>query len=296
MPTQAYFSERATRLPRVVLVSGLLLTIILGLFLNNVLTRAQRVEEQVAQRTAELRKTAEALRRSNESLEEFAFIASHDLQEPLRKVRGFGEMLESETNGQLSDEQRGHIHRMRNAADRMQALITGLLEYSRVTTQSQPPQPVNLTEVARQVREDLELRIRQSGANVEIDDMPTIEADPIQMRQLFQNLISNALKFHRSGVSPHVQVRAQRLATDRCRIEVEDDGVGFDPNEIERIFKPFQRLHGRGAYDGTGMGLALCKKIAECHGGSITAQSSPGEGSTFIVTLPCSQNARTSYG
>lgn len=294
--TDVFVQERLTWGPSIVLVGGLAVTVLLGFYLNDVLTRTQRVEEEVAQRTRELLDTAEALRRSNELLEEFAYIASHDLQEPLRKVRSFSDMLIEEAGSNLTDPQRDYIHRMGKAAGRMQALIRGLLAYSRITTQHQPLERVDLSEIAQQVKEDLEVCIRETAGRVEIGELPIIDADPVQMRQLFQNLISNALKFHRPNVPPSVQLRAQLLPSDRCRIEVEDNGIGFGRHEVDRIFKPFQRLHERDAYDGTGMGLALCKKIVERHGGSITARSSPGEGSTFIVNLPCRHYERSVYG
>lgn len=287
-PTRDYLQEQRTWAPQLVLGGGLVITILLGLYLNNVLTRTGQVEEEVEQRTRELREMTSALRRSNESLEEFAYIASHDLQEPLRKVRGFGEMLAEEAGEALTTEQRDYLQRMQNAAARMQELITGLLTYSRVTTKRQPLQHIDLTHVLHQVVADLELRIQETGGRVEVDSLPEVEADPLQMRQLFQNLISNALKFHREDARPLVRVRGETLRSGRCQIKVEDNGIGFKPEESERIFKPFQRLHGRDTYDGTGMGLPVCKKIVERHGGSITARSKPGEGSTFTVILPCS--------
>lgn len=289
MPSNDFLQAQRTWAPLAVLVGGLGVTVLLGLYLNNVLTRARQVEQEVDQRTAELREMTGALRRSNQSLEEFAYIASHDLQEPLRKVRGFSEMLMADAGDQLAEQHRDYLERMQNAVTRMQDLISGLLAYSRVTTQSQEPQVVDLTQIVHQVVADLELRIRETNGNVTVADLPEIEADPVQMRQLFQNLISNGLKFHRPDVPPRVEVRGEMLRSGRCRIEVTDNGIGLPSDEVDRIFKPYQRLHRRDAYDGTGMGLPVCKKIVERHGGTITARGEPNHGATFTVILPCHQ-------
>ena len=172
-----------------------------------------------------------------------------------------------------------------------------------MTTKAQPFAPVDLAQVAREVVSDLEGRLQQTGGRVEVGDLPTVEADPTQMRQLLQNLIGNALKFHRPGVPPVVQVHGRVLpatadadgqprAPARARSPCEDNGIGFDEKYLDRIFKVFQRLHGRGEYEGTGMGLAICRKIVERHGGTITARSTPGRGATFVVTLPCQPTPR----
>jgi PAS domain S-box-containing protein len=258
------------------------------------ITLSKQAEIALAQKTAELA-------RSNAELEQFAYIASHDLQEPLRKVRAFGDRLEAKYADELDERGRDYLDRMRNAAHRMQRLINALLSYSRVTTRARPHEPVDLNDVLRQVLSALELRIARSNGRVEVGELPTIEADGLQMEQLFQNLLANALKFHREGEPPVVNVTARCFAAQEaagdedfpdgafCRIFVEDDGIGFEEKYIDRIFDPFQRLHGRGQYEGTGMGLAICRKIVERHGGRITAESCPGEGATFIVTLPISQ-------
>ena len=191
---------------------------------------------------------------------------------------------------------------MKNAASRMQDLISGLLTFSRVTTQAQPHTSVDLRDVMQGVLSDLEVRIEQSGGRVDVGDLPVIEADGLQMRQLMQNLISNALKFHKPEEPPVVKVESrfinstngtgdQQLSEAKlCELTVQDNGIGFDEKYADRIFGIFQRLHGRSAYEGTGIGLATCRKIAERHGGSIEAKSAPGEGATFIVTLPVKRN------
>ena len=188
---------------------------------------------------------------------------------------------------------------MQNAAVRMQTLIKDLLTLSRVTTRAQPFVEVNLTQITQEVLSDLEITIQQSNGRVEVGDLPTIKADPLQMRQLLQNLIGNALKFHRPQIPPVVKVYSQMLQSqsdqvsvvyDTCQITVEDNGIGFDQKYVDRIFNIFQRLHGRQEYQGTGVGLAICRKIIDRHHGIITGESQPGEGAKFIVTLPIHYN------
>jgi PAS domain S-box-containing protein len=242
-----------------------------------------------------LRRTAEELARSNAALEEFASVASHDLQEPLRKVMAFGARLEAASREALSERDRDYLDRMQKAAGRMRSLINDLLTYSRVTTKAQPFVRVNLREVAGGVLSDLEVLIEQSGGRVEVGELPTIDADALQMRQLLQNLIGNALKFRRRDEPLLVSVRGELLDGDeqtadaRCRITVQDNGIGFEERYRERIFGVFQRLHGVGAYAGTGMGLAICRKIVERHGGTIAANGTPGQGARFTVVLPIHQ-------
>ena len=176
------------------------------------------------------------------------------------------------------------MERILKANQRMQSLLTALLEYSRLSTKTNPFVEVNLS-LIREVLSDLEIRIAKTGGQVHVGILPVISADPTQMRQLFQNLIGNALKFHKEGEKPLVKIQSS-ANEQMIRISVEDNGIGFDEKHLERIFAPFQRLHGRGEYEGTGMGLAICKKIVERHGGSITAKSTPGAGATFIIELP----------
>ncbi|WP_375769642.1 ATP-binding protein [Archangium gephyra] len=238
----------------------------------------------------EQKKTQLRLEQSNRELESFASVASHDLQEPLRKIQTFSERLRVAYAGVLGPEGRDHLERLNNAAARMRKLIDDLLSYSRISSKAQTFLLVNLTDTARGVLGDLETAIERSGASVTIGELPAIEASPMQMRQLLQNLLSNALKFSRDGVAPVISLQATvHLETRLCELRVEDNGIGFDEKYLDRIFDVFQRLHGRGKYEGTGIGLAICRKIAERHGGSIRAQSTPGQGSTFIVTLPLRQ-------
>ncbi|WP_016951857.1 ATP-binding protein [Anabaena sp. PCC 7108] len=235
--------------------------------------------------------------RSNEELQQFAFIASHDLQEPLRKIRTFGDLLKVTCRDSLSTQGYDYLERMQKAALRMQTLIDDLLTLSRVTTKAKPFVSVNLSEIAQEVLSDLEVRIQQTGGRVEIGYLPIIQADPLQMRQLLQNLIGNALKFHRQNQPPVVRIFSQLLNNDLDDFEhkiryfqiiVEDNGIGLPEAYLDRIFHVFQRLHSLTEYEGTGIGLAICRKITERHHGSIKAQNTPGQGAKFIVTLPIS--------
>jgi len=258
------------------------------------------IEDITDRRRAEamLARQARELARSNSDLKEFATVAAHDLQEPLRKIQFFGEQLKIECVEALGAEGRDYLEGMRNAAKRMQRLIRDLLALARIGTTEQRFVPVDLAAVIRNVVSDLQVQIEQVGARLHVGELPTIEADPIQMRQLLQNLLDNALKFHRPDEAPVVKIHGELLGdregrpsryspdAESCRVIVEDNGVGFDEKYRDRIFAPFQRLGGRNLHEGTGIGLAICRKIVERHGGEIFARSTPGKGSTFIVTLP----------
>jgi PAS domain S-box-containing protein len=232
---------------------------------------------------------AAKLEQSNRDLQEFAYIASHDLQEPLRKVLAFGDRLARKYTDVLDETGQDYLKRMRDASQRMQTLINDLLSFSRVSTRAQPFTEVDLNFLIQDVISDLENQIDRTQGKVESTQLPTIQADPTQMHQLLQNLITNALKFHQDETPPHIQVSAQILGS-RCQICIKDNGIGFDMQYLDRIFKPFQRLHGRQEFEGSGMGLAICRRIVERHGGEITAISTPSEGSTFIVNLPIFQS------
>jgi light-regulated signal transduction histidine kinase (bacteriophytochrome) len=234
----------------------------------------------------ELERYMQELERSNAELQDFAAIASHDLQEPLRKVLAFGDHLREHCGDNLDELGRDFLGRMQNAARRMSVLIEALLQYSRVTTRAQPFQRVDLTQVMFEVLVDMEERIAQTHAKVAIMPLPNVIADPMQMRQLLQNLVANAIKFQRPGTAPHLEIGGRTTDQGWCEISVRDTGIGFDEKYLDRIFRPFQRLHGRSEYEGSGMGLAICRKVVARHGGTITAHSRPGEGSTFVVTLP----------
>jgi len=238
------------------------------------------------QAESEAQRYMKELKESNAELRDFASIASHDLQEPLRKVMVFGEHLREHLGSNLDETGSDYLARMQNAAQRMSGLIEALLEYSRVTTRAQPFEPVDMTQVLFEVAVDLEARIAEQHARLEFEPMPCVMADHLQMRQLLQNLIGNALKFRKPGVTPQVALNCRKKNAHWCDIMVRDNGIGFDEKYLDRIFRPFQRLHGRSEYEGSGMGLAICRKVVARHGGTLTAHSRPGEGSTFVATLP----------
>jgi PAS domain S-box-containing protein len=286
---------------------------------------------------AALQAYTKRLESSNRDLQEFAFVASHDLQEPLRKIEAFSDALLQKAT-KLDERQQDHLERMQKASERMRSMVDGLLQLSRLTTRARPFELVDLSKITAEVVSDLELRIRRTGGTIELGDLPEVEADPVQMRQLFQNLIGNALKFRRPEVQPVVRVWARQRTTDdgrrttddrrrtvdgeapatasgprsavggqvssgqpfvdhyseitnKIEIIVEDNGIGFDEELAGRLFQPFQRLVGRSEYEGSGMGLAICRRIIERHGGEIIARSQKGQGTSFIVTLPIVQKS-----
>lgn len=335
-PQPEMLAKEQSALPQVVLGAGFVMAVLLTFMVADLIARKEaetalrkahmELEQRVRERTAELAQVnkdlrfeilerkwteralarqAQELARSNSELEQFAHVASHDLQEPLRKILAFGDRLKTSCSQELGDQGHDYVERMQVAAARMQTLISDLLMLSRVTTRPQPFVSVDLTKIIRETVSDMEVRLQEVGGKVHLDPLPTIDADPVQMRQLLQNLIENALKFHRNGEPPVVQIHAVLLQDQeeaeeaettkrapnhqRCEIRVEDNGIGFDEKYLDRIFTPFQRLHGRSEYQGTGMGLAICRKIVERHRGQLTARSRPGQGAIFSVTLPVQQ-------
>ena len=255
------------------------------------ITERKRAEDTLSRKAAELA-------RSNAELEQFAYVASHDLQEPLRKIQAFGDRLKTKVDAAGLADGRDYLERMQGAAARMRTLINDLLTFSRVISASQPFVPVDLNVVTKGVLSDLEVGIEQSKARVEVKSLPTIEADPLQLRQLLQNLIGNALKFQPPGGQPVICIDGRILRNplagspdedpyaEQCELSVQDNGIGFDEKYTDKIFAVFQRLHGRTEFEGTGVGLAVCRRITDRHGGTIRAHSKPGEGATFVVTLP----------
>lgn len=236
----------------------------------------------------------EELKRSNKELSSFASTASHDLQEPLRKVIAFSELLKK-SSPDLDEQQKDYVERMQSATRRMQDFIRDLQEFSKVTTlkthiRAQPFEMVDLGRVVADVLSNLEIRIQEKGARIELGELPWIEAHKVQIEQLFLNLIGNALKFHKNdGAAPAVKITSFRNQQGQWEISVADNGIGFDAAHAERIFLPFERLCGRSEYEGNGIGLAICKGIVENHRGTLTVKSAVGEGSTFTVTLPGKQ-------
>jgi two-component system sensor kinase FixL len=263
-------------------------------------TQERQAEEAKRYAEQQLRDYMQQLERSNRELERFASVASHDLQEPLRKIQAFSDRLRDKYQAELAETGRDYLERIRSAAKRMQDLINDLLMFSRISAKEQSYSRVNLTKVAKSVLSDLEVRVEETEAEVTIGDLPTIDADPVHMRQLLQNMIGNALKFTRAEVRPTVEVTAEPASPselgpddpEMVKIHVRDNGIGIEPRHHERIFSIFERLHGRGKYEGTGVGLAVCRKIVEQHRGYIKLASVPGEGTTFTIFLPLRQPER----
>jgi PAS domain S-box-containing protein len=255
------------------------------------------------------------LKRSNGELQDFASVASHDLQEPLRKIAAFGDRLNRKSEG-LDEQGRDYLDRMLKAAARMQVLISDLLTFSRVVSRAKPPEQIDLTAATQAVLGDLEVAATEAGARIEVGRLPTIEADSTQIRQVLQNLIGNALKFRREDIEPVIHItghllkpgQGEELAREdlpepltavdvpTAEIRIADNGIGFEPRLAHKVFQIFQRLHGRDAYAGTGIGLALCRKIAVRHGGTLAVQTTLGEGCTFILRLPVEAHTPPDHG
>jgi PAS domain S-box-containing protein len=246
--------------------------------LQQELTERQRAEER-------LEHYAKELERSNRELQQFAYVASHDLQEPLRMVASYLQLLERRYAGKLDQDADDFIAYAVDGATRMHMLINDLLAYSRVSTRAQPFEPAVCSDILQHALSNLSIAIEEREATITYDDLPTLEGDATQLTQVFQNLIGNAIKFHRVGVPPCIHVSVERQNAD-WRFSISDNGIGIAPEHTERIFLIFQRLHAREEYPGTGIGLAVCKKIVERHGGRIWVTSEPGKGSTFYFTVP----------
>jgi light-regulated signal transduction histidine kinase (bacteriophytochrome) len=241
-------------------------------------TELRRLSRELKQNNAELK-------RSNEDLEHFAYVASHDLQEPLRMVGGYTQLLARRYGDKLDDDAREYIHYAVDGVKRMQTLISDLLTYSRLSSRSKPFSQVDLNHIARLTLSHLEPTISEHQAVIEVDRLPEVFGDPIQLAQVLQNLLSNAIKFHQKDVPPHIHIKGQ-VEGRTAFLSVEDNGIGIDAAYLDKIFVIFQRLHTRDQYPGTGIGLAICKKIIERHGGTIHVTSHPGRGTTFHITLP----------
>jgi light-regulated signal transduction histidine kinase (bacteriophytochrome) len=272
---------------------------------NQVLAR-QKTEEIVVQRTSELARANQALVESNEelkrlnaNLEDFAYAASHDLKEPIRKIHFFSDRLRNQLANQLSKEQNQFFDRLENASKRMGSLVEDLLAYSQATRGLGEAEDVDLNKHVQLVLEDLELEIQQKQAKVQVTHLPTIKGDKRQMQQLFQNLISNALKYSKPGVAPHIRMTTEEVKGSQLTqvlaaqsddeayhlITISDNGIGFQQEDAKRIFNVFTRLHSNVEYRGTGVGLSIAQKVVQNHGGVIWAESHPGEGASFKILL-----------
>ncbi len=238
-----------------------------------------------------LTQNIQSLELSNKDLEQYAYVVSHDLQEPLRKILAFGSRIEASTKGKLDEETSFYLTRMLESASRMRVLIDDLLSYARISKGSTPQEEIDINKILEDVWSDLDLVAKEKGAKLKVKTLPSVSGDPIQMQQLFQNLVHNALKFSKPEVAPIVEVTAQSSEVPGfVEFFVRDNGIGFQQKYADRIMVPFQRLHSRSEYAGTGIGLALCNKIVAKHGGKLRAHSAPGEGSEFKFDLPVALN------
>jgi len=252
------------------------------------ITAQKRLEEEREALLQEIKKVNQKLEEANKELQDFVYIASHDLREPLRKISSFGTLLQDSLKGKLDEDQQENFQFMINGAQRMQDMIDALLTYSRLTTRAKPPEWVDLNKVIEDVKKlELATMLDETRGTINVPKpLPSVKADPSQMHQLFQNLIGNGLKFHNEGIPPEIIIRAHDVENNMMRIEVEDNGIGIDEKYLGQLFTMFKRLHSREQYEGTGIGLASCKKIVERHGGNIGIKSTLGKGSTFWFTLP----------
>ncbi|QBM18371.1 adaptive-response sensory-kinase SasA [Marinobacter sp. JH2] len=264
------------------------------------LTRTkQRLEEEIEQRRRlekQQQHQTRALERSNEDLEQFAFIASHDLREPLRKLMAFTQMLMTGKYGEFNEKGEQFVRYIREAAERMDALLNSLLSYSRISSSDEGHGELSLQQVVEDATRDLQLRIEESQATIKVGDLCWVRGDPAQLRQLMQNLIGNSLKYCPPETPLVIEITARpSMLPGRCEVTVTDNGIGFDGAYKDQIFDVFKRLHGRGEYEGTGMGLAICRKIVERHGGSIIAESEEGKGARFRFDLPQAAGSGDSF-
>ncbi|MBB1283198.1 PAS domain S-box protein [Flavisolibacter sp. BT320] len=248
----------------------------------------KETQHRLKQHQVALEKNISELARSNRELQEFAYVASHDLQEPARKLSFYSDYLVSKYESVLDEKGMDYLLNMQSASRRMRSLINDLLAFAQVEQRGLKLKPINLNQVTHEVLQDLEIAIEERGATVNIEPMPLIEADENMLHQLFENLLSNAIKYSQEGVKPVVNVWAEQ-EDNALQIQIQDNGIGFDEKYLPQMFTLFQRLHSSEKYSGTGLGLAICQKIVALHHGSITARSRVGEGSTFVITLPITQ-------
>jgi PAS domain S-box-containing protein len=247
------------------------------------ITERKKAEQDIARYAEELRHRNEELSNTNKELEQFAYISSHDLQEPLRKIISFSERLSAAAS--LSGEERDYLDRINNAGLRMKKVIEDLLQFSRLTSGKVTFEKADLRQIILDLLSDIDVKIAESRAKITVGFLPVILANAAQMRHLFQNLILNSIKFAKAGTRPEIRIESEEK-DGKIEIRVQDNGIGFDQKYADKIFQPFQRLHGKNEYEGTGIGLSICQKIVQYHRGTIAAKSAEGQGATFIVTLP----------
>ena len=255
---------------------------------NRDVTERERAKEERRALLEELKEINCRLEESNKELQDFAYIASHDLREPLRKISSFGSLLQDSLKGELDEDQQQDFEFMIDGANRMQMMIDDLLTYSRVTTKAKPFERVDLNNVLEDLKKlELAFQLEETGGTIHVPEtLPPVYGDPSQMHQLLQNLVGNGLKFCQEGIPPEITIRARRIENNMVRVEVQDNGIGINEEYHEQVFTMFKRIHSRTQYEGTGIGLAVCKKIINRHGGDIGVKSTPGKGATFWVTLP----------
>jgi PAS domain S-box-containing protein len=252
-------------------------------------TELRRLDRELKRHVDEVKRTNAELERSNKELEQFAYVASHDLQEPLRVISGYTQLLQRRYADKLDKNANEYIEFAVDGAKRMQNLINDLLAFSRVSSRAKAFAPVDLNEVLRLATANLRATLDETQGRIDSAPLPIVSGDKTQLTQLFQNLLSNALKFHRDGVPPVIRIDAGKTGA-QWTFSVADNGIGISPQYAQKVFVIFQRLHTRDKYPGTGIGLALCKKIVERHGGEIRLESKPNEGTTFIFTLSAKES------
>jgi PAS domain S-box-containing protein len=265
---------------------------------NRDITERKKAEEAMKQLNRDLESTIAKVEEANDNLKKFVYVASHDLREPLRKITSFGELLKNSLDGKICEDETENLNYMIDGAERMSQMIEGLLSYSRVSTKGQTSQAVDLSELIEQLKGlELSVLIDEKKVTLEIpQDLPYVEADPVQIRQLLQNLIANGIKYQKKDSKPCITITSRPADDGMVRIEVADNGIGIKPEYQSEVFKMFRRLHSRNEYEGTGIGLSVCKKIVERHGGRIGVESEYGQGSVFWFAIPAAKTVGRKQG